>query len=117
MSQNTNGSIIITEELRKTYDENGVPVEAVRGVDLKIEKGEFSALVGPSGSGKTTFLNIISGLDTPTKGKVWLGGNLLSQMSGKQLSDFRRDHIGFMGKLFCRVITSLEHTKDGEIYS
>ncbi|MCK5832035.1 ABC transporter ATP-binding protein [bacterium] len=92
MSEN----IILTENVKKTYDGKGVPVEAVRGVDLKIENGEFSALVGPSGSGKTTFLNLISGLDTPTDGKVWLNGRLMSEMSGKELSDFRRDHIGFI---------------------
>jgi len=88
--------IIVTENVHKTYDEDEVPVHAVRGVDLVIEKGEFTALVGPSGSGKTTFLNIISGLDTPTKGKVWLKGKPISDMSGKTLSDFRRDHIGFI---------------------
>ena len=68
----------------------------MRGVSLTIAPGEFTALVGPSGSGKTTFLNIISGLDTPTAGKVWLDGKLLSEMKGKELSDFRRDHIGFI---------------------
>ncbi|HHS51098.1 MAG TPA: ABC transporter ATP-binding protein [candidate division Zixibacteria bacterium] len=88
--------IIVTEDVKKTYDENGVPVEAVRGVDLTIKSGEFSALVGPSGSGKTTFLNLISGLDTPTAGKIWLDGKPLSEMSGRELSDFRRDNIGFI---------------------
>ena len=96
MNTHTNGSIIVTEGVKKTYDEKGVPVEAVRGVDLTIEKGEFTALVGPSGSGKTTFLNVISGLDTLTDGKVWLGGKLISEMSGRELSDFRRDNIGFI---------------------
>ncbi|RKZ31910.1 ABC transporter ATP-binding protein [bacterium] len=94
---NNNGNkIIVTENLKKTYDEDGVPVYAVRGVDLIIEKGEFTSIVGPSGSGKTTFLNIISGLDTPTDGEVWLNGKPLSEMSGRELSDFRRDNIGFI---------------------
>ena len=88
--------IIVTEEIKKNYTDNGVEVPAVRGVSLTIKPGEFSALVGPSGSGKTTFLNIISGLDTPSGGKVWLKGKLLSEMKGKELSDFRRDHIGFI---------------------
>jgi len=96
MSEHVNGSIIVTEDLKKTYDEDGVPVEAVRGVDLTIEKGEFTAIVGPSGSGKTTFLNVISGLDNPTSGKVWLAGKAISEMSGRELSDFRRDNIGFI---------------------
>jgi len=89
-------SIIVTEDVKKTYKDNGMEVPAVRGVSLTITPGEFTALVGPSGSGKTTFLNIISGLDTPTAGKVWLNGKLLSEMKGKELSDFRRDHIGFI---------------------
>ncbi len=88
--------IIKTEDLKKTYRDNGMEVPAVRGLDLTIRAGEFSAIVGPSGSGKTTLLNIISGLDSPTSGKVWLKGHLLSDMSGRQLSDFRRDHIGFV---------------------
>jgi putative ABC transport system ATP-binding protein len=91
-----NDSIIIAEKLKKTYKDNGVEVPAVRGVDLVIQAGEFSAIVGPSGSGKTTLLNIISGLDSPSSGKVWLKGNLLSEMNGRQLSDFRRDNIGFI---------------------
>lgn len=89
-------SVIVTEGVTRVYSGDGVPVHALRGVDLTIERGEFAALVGPSGSGKTTFLNIISGLDTPTDGKVWLNGKLLSRMNGNALSDFRRDNIGFI---------------------
>ncbi len=88
--------VIATEEVTKVYSGDGVPVHALRGIDLIIERGEFTALVGPSGSGKTTFLNIISGLDTPTDGKVWLNGKFLSRMGGNALSDFRRDNIGFV---------------------
>ena len=88
--------IIATENVRKTYQDNDVEVQAVRGVDLTISSGEFTAIVGPSGSGKTTFLNIISGLDTPTSGKVRLNGRPLSEIKGSELSDFRRDHIGFI---------------------
>ena len=89
-------SVIVTEGVTRVYSDDGVPVHALRGIDLTIERGEFAALVGPSGSGKTTLLNIISGLDTPTDGKVWLNGELLSRMSGNALSDFRRDNIGFV---------------------
>lgn len=88
--------IIKAEAVEKTYHDNGVDVKAVRGVDLEVKAGEFSAVVGPSGSGKTTLLNVISGLDNPTAGKVVLGGQLISEMEGKELSDFRRDHIGFI---------------------
>jgi len=89
-------TVIRAEGITKEYSENGVPVLALRGIDLRIEPGEFTAIVGPSGSGKTTFLNIISGLDTATAGSVWLTGKLLSGLSGRELSDFRRDHIGFV---------------------
>jgi putative ABC transport system ATP-binding protein len=92
---NTAG-VIVTEKVKKVYTHDDVSVEAVRGVDLVINQGEFTAIVGPSGSGKTTLLNIISGLDTPSEGKVWLNGKVLSTMSGKELSDFRRDNIGFI---------------------
>lgn len=96
MKNNANEGVIVTEGLEKIYSDNGVPVHAIQGIDLTIAAGEFTAIVGPSGSGKTTFLNIISGLDTPTAGKAWLSGKLLSGMSGGELSDFRRDHIGFI---------------------
>ena len=92
----TQTDVIITQEITKVYSESDVPVEALRGIALTIRSGEFTALVGPSGSGKTTLLNIISGLDSPTGGKVWLSGKVLSEMSGNELSDFRRDNIGFI---------------------
>ena len=92
----TSHQVIVTEDLTKTYSANDVPVYALRGINLTITAGEFTAIVGPSGSGKTTFLNIISGLDQPTEGKVWLSEELLSNMNGRQLSDFRRDNIGFV---------------------
>ncbi|MFQ6070506.1 MAG: ABC transporter ATP-binding protein [Candidatus Aminicenantales bacterium] len=93
---NGNRKIIVTKKVKKDYKDDDVVVRAVRGIDLTVKAGEFTAIVGPSGSGKTTLLNIISGLDTPTSGKVWLDNKLLTDMSGKELSDFRRDHIGFI---------------------
>jgi len=96
MSQQKNESLIVTKGVRKVYQDNGVPVKAIRGIDLEIKPGEFTAIVGPSGSGKTTFLNVISGLDTPSEGEVWLAGRKISTMSGRELSDYRRDHIGFI---------------------
>ena len=96
MEQNQNTEVIVTESVAKIYDADGIPVNALNGIDLTIQSGEFAAIVGPSGSGKTTFLNIISGLDAPTEGKVWLSGKVLSEMGGNELSDFRRDNIGFI---------------------
>ncbi len=91
-----NTEIISVKNIKKTYKSNGVEVEAVRGIDLAVNFGEFTAIVGPSGSGKTTFLNIISGLDAPTEGTVVLDGNNLREINGKELSDIRRDSIGFI---------------------
>ena len=96
MNDQSNENVIVTENVTKEYSENGMPVQAVRGVDLAIGRGEFTAIVGPSGSGKTTFLNLISGLDTVTSGRIWLNGKPISEMSGGELSDFRRDNIGFI---------------------
>lgn len=88
--------LIVTRDLKKDYRDDSITVRAVRGIDLTIEAGEFTAIVGPSGSGKTTFLNLISGLDYPTEGEVWLKDSLISAMSGRELADFRRDHVGFI---------------------
>ncbi|MBT3236789.1 MAG: ABC transporter ATP-binding protein [Bdellovibrionales bacterium] len=83
--------------ISKIYGDSGVDqVCALDGVDLTIKKGEFVAVVGPSGSGKTTLLNIISGLDLSTSGRVLLSGRDITKMSGTELSDYRRDHIGFI---------------------
>ena len=91
-----NSEVILAKGVTKIYSDNEVPVHALHRVDLTIQTGEFTALVGPSGSGKTTLLNIISGLDTLSEGEVRLNGKLMSRMSGKELSDFRRDSIGFI---------------------
>ena len=96
MEQERKTDVIVAEGVTKVYAADGVPVNALNGIDLTLQSGEFTALVGPSGSGKTTFLNIISGLDSPTEGSVWLAGKVLSEMSGNELSDFRRDNIGFI---------------------
>jgi len=89
-------NVISARKIKKDYQDNGIVVHAVRGIDLDISEGEFTAIVGPSGSGKTTFLNVLSGLDTPTEGEVVLNGQKISEMSGRELSDFRRDNIGFI---------------------
>ncbi|MCF7948863.1 MAG: ABC transporter ATP-binding protein [Spirochaetia bacterium] len=93
---NTESNVIVAENVKKDYRSDSVVVHAVRGIDLTIRKGEFTAIVGPSGSGKTTFLNLISGLDTPNGGTVLLNNRNTSSMSGNELSDFRRDNIGFI---------------------
>lgn len=88
--------VIETKKLTKVYGKGNTEVRALDSMDLIIERGEFTAIVGPSGSGKSTALQLIGGLDHPTSGSVLLAGTAIQKMSGRQLSDFRRDHIGFI---------------------
>lgn len=88
--------VIFIDQICKEYGTPENKVMAVDHVSLKIYPGEFTALVGPSGSGKTTLLNMMSGLDNPTAGKAYLAGKSISDMQGNELSDYRRDHIGFI---------------------
>jgi len=92
--------IIRTEGLRKDYVLGAETVRAVRGVDLEIRQGEFVAIMGPSGSGKSTFMNMIGCLDTPTAGKYWLNGQLVSELSDDQLARVRNREIGFVFQTF-----------------
>ncbi len=103
--------VIETSGITKVYNTDQVPVHALRGVDLTIEKGEFTAIVGPSGSGKTTLLNIVSGLDEPTEGKTIVQGTELNTLSDRELIDFRLHHIGFVFQAFnlIPVLTAIEN--------
>jgi len=85
--------------LKKTYMLGKVPVEALRGVNLKVEVGEFLAILGPSGSGKSTLLNLIGALDKPTSGKLLIEGTDVSTLNDNQLTDIRR-RIGFVFQFF-----------------
>ncbi len=84
------------ENVTKTYFSGEVETHAVKNVDLEIMNGEFIVLLGPSGSGKSTMLNIISGLDNPTSGKISIDNEIISDMNSKQLTKFRRDNLGFI---------------------
>jgi putative ABC transport system ATP-binding protein len=83
----------------------------LNGIDLSIEKGEFTAIVGPSGSGKTTLLNMIGGLDVPTKGKVVINGTDVGQLKSRKLIDFRLHNIGFVFQAYnlIPVLTAVEN--------
>jgi putative ABC transport system ATP-binding protein len=95
-----NGVIIRTEGLTKDYVLGAETVHAVRGVDLEIRTGEFVAVMGPSGSGKSTFMNMIGCLDTPTAGRYWLNGQLVSELTDDQLARVRNRQIGFVFQTF-----------------
>ncbi|WP_026473699.1 ABC transporter ATP-binding protein [Alkaliflexus imshenetskii] len=88
--------VIRTENLTKVYNHTVVPVHALGGVDLEVEKGEFTAIIGPSGSGKTTLLNMIGGLDHPTSGRVFVGDTEMTALKESKLIDFRLRNIGFV---------------------
>jgi putative ABC transport system ATP-binding protein len=93
-------SLVQIKNLKKVYTLGKREVQALRGVDMIIEKGEFTVVTGPSGSGKTTLLNMVGCLDTPTGGEVYLQENMISQLCAKQLARIRRDKIGFVFQFF-----------------
>ena len=86
-------------DLKKTYMLGKIPVEALRGVNLKVESGDFLAVLGPSGSGKSTLLNLVGALDKPTSGTLLIDGVDVSKLSDNQLSDLRR-RVGFVFQFF-----------------
>jgi putative ABC transport system ATP-binding protein len=98
--QATNTTLISMHGVKKNYRQGRVNVEALRGVDLEIQKGEMLAICGPSGSGKSTLLNIVGLLDDPTSGDVRVSGKSLNTISARQRADMRTDFIGFIFQNF-----------------
>ena len=88
--------IIHLMRVTKTYHRGDVDVPVLQSLDLEIEAGEFLALMGPSGSGKSTILNLVSGIDSPTSGRVIVAGVDLAELDGSALASFRSRHIGFI---------------------
>jgi putative ABC transport system ATP-binding protein len=92
--------------LTKVYRNGALEVHALRGIDFQARKGEFIVILGPSGSGKSTFLNIVGGLDTATAGEAWFADHQLSALDEKGLTQYRRDHVGFVFQ-FYNLVPSL----------
>jgi putative ABC transport system ATP-binding protein len=105
--------IIEMNAIRKVYKTGKIEVEALKGIDLTIRRGEFVAIVGPSGSGKSTLMNLIGCLDTPTSGEYRLGGEAVSGLSRDQLADIRNRRVGFIFQNFNLLphITALENVE------
>jgi len=98
--------VLYAKALSKTYDMGEVQVHALDGVDLCVQAGELVVLLGPSGSGKSTLLNILGGLDRPSSGVARFAGHNLSEASDAQLTEYRREHVGFVFQ-FYNLIPSL----------
>jgi putative ABC transport system ATP-binding protein len=107
-------AVIETKNLKKIYNQGSdIEVRAVDGVSVKIDKGEFTAIVGASGSGKTTLLNLIGGLDQPTAGDVIINGKNIANLSENEMIDFRLNNIGFVFQSYnlIPVLNSIENVE------
>ena len=102
-----------TEDLWKIYPQEPEAVEAVRGVTLEIHEGDFMAMAGPSGSGKTTLLNMLGGLTRPTRGRIWVGDQEITEFTDKELARLRLESIGFVFQAFnlLPVLSALENAE------
>lgn len=106
-------ALVELEGVKRFYELRGETVHALDGVDFSVEEGEFTALAGPSGSGKTTLLNVIGALDSPSEGIVSVAGKRLDRMSSKELSELRRDRLGFIFQAYnlVPVLTVIENVE------
>ncbi len=113
------GVVIQTYGLRKTYVMGDQEIHAVDGIDMRIEYGEYVALMGPSGSGKSTFMNLIGALDTPSAGDYFIAGQLISTMSDDELARIRNKEIGFVFQTFNLLprLTALQNVELPLIYA
>lgn len=109
----TNGAIVRVRHVHKFFRRGSERLDVLQNLTLDVPEGEYLGLMGPSGSGKTTLLNLIAGLDRPSEGEVWVGGELISGMSEAQLARWRTRHIGFIFQFYhlLPVLTAYENVE------
>lgn len=88
------------QQIKKHFGEGDSRVDVLNGIDLKLEKGEFCVMLGPSGSGKSTLLNIVGGIDRASEGSILIDGERTEQMNDKQLTQYRRNHLGYVFQMY-----------------
>jgi putative ABC transport system ATP-binding protein len=106
--------VVRTKGLAKVYRTGAQEVHALRGIDFEARRGEFVVILGPSGSGKSTFLNVIGGLDQASGGDVWFEDHQLTAMNERQLTQYRREHVGFVFQ-FYNLVPSLTARENVEL--
>ena len=105
--------VVSAEDITKVYQEDAVPVNALRGINLSVENGEFISIVGPSGSGKSTLLHVLGCLDRPSTGEVTVAGIEITALKEKELAEFRLSQLGFVFQAFnlLPVLSALENVE------
>src|SRR5581483_10704722 len=113
VTPNETGPVVLATDVWRRYGEGETAVDALSGVSLEIERGKLTAVMGPSGSGKSTLMHILAGLDKPTSGKVVVAGKEITGMDDGEMTQLRRDHIGFVFQFYnlLPMLTAEENVK------
>src|SRR5262245_11302506 len=105
ISENHRAALVKLRNLTKRYEEAGTSHTVLHAINSEIRQGEFTVLLGKSGSGKSTLLNLIGGLDVPSEGEVWIGEKCITCLSERELTLFRREHVGYVFQFFNLIPT------------
>src|SRR5436190_18778113 len=97
---NANGAVVVAKDVARRYGEGDTAVDALRSVNLDVNRGQLTTVMGPSGSGKSTLMHILAGLDKPTDGSVEIAGTEITTLGDTDLTKLRREHIGFIFQFF-----------------
>src|ERR671930_2553347 len=100
VAEHAPSAVVAARQLSRQYGEGDTAVQALRGVDLDVQREKLTAVMGPSGSGKSTLMHLLAGLDKPTAGDVWIDGTNITKLGDTELTKLRRKHIGFIFQFF-----------------